>query len=199
MSIDHRIGPAPRGRKSRGARGTCAFWFLFGGVVGAFAVAVAWMRHDQAPVPAAEVAEQARPRPPKPTFDFYKMLPQEEVMVPVDTPVKPTPIPAPKAESGASPVPQQAPQQARVAPPETVARPGTYVIQVASFGRASDAERLKAKLALLGIQTSVQAVTVENGKTYHRVRTAAVDQATANALSAQLKRSGHESMMMKVK
>jgi cell division protein FtsN len=47
---------------------------------------------------------------------------------------------------------------------------GTYYLQVGSFSDAVKAERFKAELGMLGLQTSIQKVTINNKDTYHRVR-----------------------------
>ena len=44
-----------------------------------------------------------------------------------------------------------------------------YFLQLASFPQAEDADALKARLALSGVQVQVSQVTV-NGKLWHRVR-----------------------------
>jgi len=54
-------------------------------------------------------------------------------------------------------------------PRKSAAGGASYLVQVASLRKASDAEQLKAKLALLGIRSNIQRVTIE-GKDYHRVR-----------------------------
>jgi hypothetical protein len=59
MNLDYRKGAPPRPRKRNERRGTCAFWFLLGGLFGAFAVGIAWMRADQqaaAPIAARPAA-----------------------------------------------------------------------------------------------------------------------------------------------
>jgi cell division protein FtsN len=79
-------------------------------------------------------------------FDFYDILPQYEVVVP-------------EVESTAGP-------SAKAKP---VDEPGSYVLQAGSFGAAADAEKLKANLALLGIESRVQKVAIDDD-VYHRVR-----------------------------
>ncbi len=201
MTRDYRKGAPVRPRKrDQKPRGTCAFWFLLGGVVGAFAVGIAWVRHDQAPGPGEQPGTAAQPAgqaandaAPEPTFDYFRLLPEEEVMLPVETPVQPPTIPTP-------PKPDAPPRPAAAAAaPATPSGSGNYLVQIGSFGRSSDAEQLKAKLAMQGIQTSIQTVTIANGKTYHRVRTGAYDRAGANAVRAQLQGKGYKPMMMKVK
>jgi len=45
-----------------------------------------------------------------------------------------------------------------------------YILQAGSFQNIKDAEKLKAKLAFMGLQANIQSVTV-NKQTWHRVRT----------------------------
>jgi cell division protein FtsN len=51
--------------------------------------------------------------------------------------------------------------------PET--RPGTYVLQAGSYRNFADADRIRAQLALQGVESKVQKVTVDTD-TWHRVR-----------------------------
>lgn len=204
MTRDYRKGAPARPRKrGQQPRGTCAFWFLLGGVIGAFAVGIAWVRHDQAPGTGGQPIASTQPSSqsaadaePKPTFDYFRLLPEEEVMVPVETKVEPPTIPNPPKPA---PPPQSKPAAATAQPPAAAAGSGGYLLQVGSFGRPADAEQLKAKLAMQGIPTSIQTVTIANGKTYHRVRTGAYDRAGANAVRSTLQAKGYKPMMMKVK
>lgn len=84
--------------------------------------------------------------PPASSYDFYKILPSFEVVVPRNTKeAKPDVHPAPET------------------------RPGTYVIQAGSYKRFSDADRIRAQLALQGIESTVQKVSVDKD-TWHRIR-----------------------------
>jgi cell division protein FtsN len=79
-------------------------------------------------------------------YDFYQMLPNFEVVVPEkDRDVK-RDLPAAKIE-----------------------RPGVYVLQAGSYRNLPDAERVRAQLALQGIDAKVQRVAVDND-VWHRVR-----------------------------
>ncbi len=78
----------------------------------------------------------------KPRFDFYKILPGTEEAV-TDKEFKRT-TPAPTKE--------------------------VYFLQVAAFQSPSDADNLKARLALAGIETQIQTATLPDGKVWHRVR-----------------------------
>jgi len=80
-------------------------------------------------------------------FDFYRMLPNYEVVIPEE--------------------------DIAVTPPQetaTVSQTGTYVLQAGSFRSAADADRLRAQLALLGVESRIQTVTIDDADTWHRVR-----------------------------
>lgn len=111
----------------------------------------------------------------EPRFDFYETLPKYEVVIPeVETPASPA---------------------VRAKPIE---EPGSYVLQAGSFGAAADAERLKANLALLGIESRVQRVTIDDD-TYHRVRIGPITDLNAlNRIRKQLRDARIEPMVMKV-
>jgi cell division protein FtsN len=115
--------------------------------------------------PASEpaVADAGKPKePPKKTYDFYKVLEANEVVIP-------------DAELSAK---ARAEQQAKTTPnastptpaPGTPAAGGArYILQAGSYPDAKGADEIKAKLALLGFVAQVQPVTV-NGRAWHRVR-----------------------------
>lgn len=76
-------------------------------------------------------------------FDFYNLLPEMEVVVPEE----------------------ELQQQEKTA--ETQA---SYLLQVGSFSNRKDAEALKAHLLLLNLSPSIQSVSIDGNRTYHRVR-----------------------------
>ena len=84
-------------------------------------------------------------------FNFYTLLPELEILIP---------------ESETRPPTQ----------PETITNRQSnktgkqYILQVGSFQNPGDAEKLKANLALLGLEAEIQHVTVNNNA-WHRVRT----------------------------
>jgi cell division protein FtsN len=100
--------------------------------------------------------------PKKPSYDFYSVLPEKEVVIP-DAEISAQA----KAES------QQAQQAGDATPAAAAAAAVTddngYLLQVGSFPSADDAEAMKAKLALQGFVASIQPVTI-NGQTWNRVR-----------------------------
>lgn len=219
--------PPPTSRRHGGRRGTCAFWFLLGSLLGAFGVGYAWMLHE--PTASGPGSEQATTRPPanppqERTFDFYSLLPEEEVLVSdqeddAEPPALPPPpsagdqspaaTPAPPGTAAETAAPSATPRatssaassQAPNAAPSTTpsAGGGTYVLQLGSFRGSADAERLKAQLALQGIQTSIQTVTIDSGQTYHRVRTAGYEKSQAQAMRAKLEDEGQESIMIRAR
>ncbi len=80
------------------------------------------------------------------SYDFYDMLPKFEMVVPEkDKDVRPD----------------------IKSVPET--RRGTYVLQAGSYKSFADADRVRAKLALQGVESKVQKVSVDND-TWHRIR-----------------------------
>jgi cell division protein FtsN len=83
---------------------------------------------------------------PGKTYDFYDRLPKFEVVVPEkDKEVRPDIRSVPETRSG------------------------TYVLQAGSYKNFADADRVRAKLALQGIESKVQKVTVDSD-TWHRIR-----------------------------
>ena len=110
-----------------------------------------------------------------PQFDFYEILPRYEVVVP-------------EVETAASPAARSKP----------VEEPGSYVLQAGSFSAHDDADRLKANLALLGIESRIQRVTIDDD-TFHRVRIGPIsDLDRLNRIRRQLRDAGIETMLMKV-
>jgi cell division protein FtsN len=92
-----------------------------------------------------EAADSGTEEPAK-SYDFYDQLPKFEVVVPEkDKEVRPD----------------------IRSVPET--RAGTYVLQAGSYKNFADADRVRAKLALQGIESKVQKVSVDND-TWHRIR-----------------------------
>jgi cell division protein FtsN len=179
---------------------TCVWWFLVGALLGAFGVGIAWIQGGatQVPAPVAAIPKAERPAPPEPSFQFPNLLKETVVETRAGRPLPP---PAPRPE----PPSREALPEPPAGPPATVtdaarpAPPGSYLLQVGSFKRAADAERVKAELALLGISTRVESVTINTGEVYHRVRTGPYQgkQALEEARKT-LKRHGKDPMAVKV-
>ncbi len=125
-------------------------WLFTGTVLGAFIMFLTYLS-DLTPPPSVSESKQAvnDPAPkatdkaaPKPRFDFYKLLKESEVVVPQDNDIAATNQPAERLE---------------------------YLLQVASFKNAADADRLRAELILLNLEAKAEKVQVRNGETWHRV------------------------------
>jgi cell division protein FtsN len=96
-------------------------------------------------LPDTEAADSGAEEPGK-SYAFYDMLPKFEMVVPEkDKDVRPD----------------------TKSVPET--RRGTYVLQAGSYKNFADADRVRAKLALQGVESKVQKVSVDND-TWHRIR-----------------------------
>ncbi len=125
----------------------------------------------QAPTPARDrepVAQepQALSDEPKPTFDFYTVLPGKEVELPGESSAAaetPATTSAPAAATPAVPATSAAPTAA------AAAAPSAGQLQAGAFSNAADAEALRARLALLGQSARIESVQ-SNGRTLHRVR-----------------------------
>jgi cell division protein FtsN len=156
----------------------------------------------ESPAEAVEEAPQAQALPPKPRFDFYTLLPEMEVVVPEEE-VAPPPPAAPVPRPAAASKPET--QQPLPAIPATTAldkatTAETYLLQAGSFRNGEQAERFRAELALLGLQTSIQKVTINNKDTYHRVRVGPFhDTGSLNNARSRLSKQGIESSVIKIR
>jgi len=176
-----RAAPAPRAQRKKSGGGTIlgVFIGLTAGVLIAFGVV--WylnkaplpflnkyegapkVEKDKAPPPAAAgTPATPAPLPGKPgdkpadrqRFEFYGLLEGKQ---------------APAAGAPAA-APAAAPPAVTVTPAAAPAPTEIYFLQVGAFQKAADADNLKAKLALTGLETSVQEVSIPDKGTMHRVR-----------------------------
>jgi cell division septation protein DedD len=138
-------------------------WLITGLLLGGFISGLFWLRGqstdvggewvgakpDRPPQGESKPARRAEvPPPPKPRFDFYTMLPKMEVVVPDDE-LDHEPVATPSGAASA---------------------PGTYLVQLGSFRKTQDADRLKAQLALLGFEAKVVSARISAQDTRYRVR-----------------------------
>ncbi len=127
-------------------------------------------------------------------FDFYKVLPEKEVVIPsteLSAMAKAEQQKAAAANNATAPAPASA------AP--TASAQGGYVLQVGAFPSASDADAMKAKLALQGFTAHVQKVTLD-GQTWNRVRIGPFSSATQlQAVQKQLSGAGIHAIPLKEK
>ena len=109
-------------------------------------------------------------------YDFYEMLPNFEVVVPEkDKDVK-----------------RDLPAAAKIE------RPGVYVLQAGSYRNQADADRVRAQLALQGIDAKVQRVAVDTD-VWHRVRIGPInDLDELNKVRKQLQAAEVDALVIRV-
>lgn len=131
---------------------------------------------------------------PAPRFDFYTILPEMEVSVPEwETP------PAPDNTDSSGDAPVSEPATATSAPPVTPADTDIYVLQIGSFRQHEEADRVKARLALLGISTEIQRVVIDGDTAWHRVRAGPYrEPAALNDARKRLQENSIDFMLLKL-
>jgi cell division protein FtsN len=76
----------------------------------------------------------------------------------------------------------------------------SYVLQAAAYNRFADADRLKAKLAINGLQSEIQKITVGNKRSYYRVRLGPFNRAIdADDTNRKLAKLGIKALRLKVR
>lgn len=152
---------------------------------------------------AREPAKSAKADADKPRFDFYKILPGgEEAKV---APAKPTPPDRTLADKAAlassGRVPAEPPPVAEkgkagdaIASVEPAAKaPDRFWLQAGSFSNESDAENLRARLALAGWEAQLQQGTLPDKAIRYRVRLGPYDNVTElNRIKGELARRGFD-------
>ncbi|MGH8612502.1 MAG: SPOR domain-containing protein [Gammaproteobacteria bacterium] len=136
----------------RGATLEGALPFFLGLALG-LAVALMVYFQEQSITPAAKpvLTQKEAPREPpvaKPRFDFYTILPEQDVKLPTQDP---------KLE--------EEPKQTER---ENAAR--GQVLQLGSFRDFQDADQRKANLALLGLSARIERVVLKGGQNRYQVR-----------------------------
>ncbi len=150
-----------------------------------------------------------------PTFDFYDIFERGEEVVEETLASKPPAKAQPAAETQTTPASEtdretvastasEPPTAPTLDPepgppaPNPVEAPGMYVLQIGAFTRQTEAESLKARLALVGMTARIQPVRVDR-QTYYRVRIGPTDDlAQLNADRAQLQQHRFDSILLKL-
>jgi cell division protein FtsN len=105
-------------------------------------------------------------------FDFYKILPGQQEAVQQDS----------KRDSAIA----------------TAAAPRLY-LQAGAFQSESDADNMKAKLALMGVEAKIQSLTLADKGLVHRVRIGPFErQEDVDALKARLRQEGVDASLVKL-
>jgi cell division protein FtsN len=127
------------------------------------------------PAPRVAAATPERAAPAENRFEFYDVLPQYEVKIPDDN--------------------ARASTSTRRPPPEA---PGSYLLQAGSFSTVAEADKMQANLALLGFESHVQRVTLDDD-VFNRVRIGPIaDLEAAKRTQRQLRTAGYDTMLMQV-
>jgi cell division protein FtsN len=147
-------------RRRSSSSGISGFAGFVVGLSLGLSVALAVYLYDRRPAArlarqAPPVATEEMPRAPEPApasqqaetqYDFYEMLPKYEVVIPE--------------------------QDGRIQEPSAagpVQKPGAYILQAGSFRNYADADRMRALIAMQGVESKIQKVTIDKD-TWHRVR-----------------------------
>lgn len=163
MAKDYKNTAKPKGKKAR--QPSCWGAMFSGLAIGLFVALLVYLKAHQTdrPVSAntAPVVEKGRPaevekdkdkdkdkettQAQTPSFDFYNLLPEMEVLIPEQ---------------------EIAAEREKTASDDSV----IYYLQVGSFRQFEDADRLRAQLALMSLESHSQRVTIDGRQTWHRVR-----------------------------
>jgi cell division protein FtsN len=196
MSRDYKD---PSSSKNSGKRGSLVLGLFIGYALGLISAMGIWMYMNQTQSPfitqerAADSAtkselnsiiqkggqvgkddKSAQTEDGKPRFEFYKILP------------------------GAVPEPTVDQKQTQQVAPQTSSK-DSYFIQAGSFQSAEDAENLKAKLAMMGMEASVQAVDLADRGTWHRVRVGPFAEiGEVSRVRSSLQQNGIQTSLVKV-
>ena len=115
--------------------------------------------------------------PEKPKFDFYSILPKEE----------------PVTE-------KELRDKARTARGQQEISKDVYFIQAGSFQNPADADNQKARLAILGFESSVEPANLPDKGTWYRVRMGPYSKVEEiNRVRQALAQSGIEASLVKIK
>ena len=132
--------------------------------------------HPAATAPAQPPA--ATSAPPKPTFDFYTILPEVGSEMPEA---------AHRNDTGGA---------GAKSPGQGV----RYILQAAAYAKSHDADRLRARLALEGIESYTEKISVEGRGSYYRVRLGPFASVAAmNSVDHRLAQLGIKAIPLKVK
>ncbi|HTQ75019.1 MAG TPA: SPOR domain-containing protein [Burkholderiales bacterium] len=125
---------------------------------------------------AIEPAAKSAKAEDKPRFDFYRILPGKE-----------------------EPVTERQIREAAKQAPKPGAPKESYFLQAGSFPNPADADSLKAKLALMGMEANVEPANIAGKGTWYRVRLGPYTRVDEiNRIRQQLTQNGIEVSLVKV-
>jgi len=127
---------------------------------------------------AAQAGQTKNAGQEKPRFEFYTILPEMEVAVSEKE------ISSPSTKKSTT----------------KEVDPKRYVLQAGSFRKYNEADRLKANLALLGLEANIQTISVDGETKWHRVRVGPFnDLARLNQTRDRIQANGIEVMVLKIR
>jgi cell division protein FtsN len=132
------------------------------------------------------------------SFDFYSLLPKMEVLVPESELSHPGVKHTEKEKIKSNHDTKQA--TASIPEPTPISGiKGNYFLQAGAFKDFQAADRMKANLGLLGIESKIESVTLDSGR-WHRVRIGPfADLQQMNKTRKIMKSNNISSIMVKVK
>ena len=123
--------------------------------------------------------------PARAVFDFFTVLPDERV-IPETTGIK-----------GAEAVAVETLSEEKIVKPTNSS--GYYMLQVASYNEEAKADQLKEKLVTIGVESSIQHISVQGQSDFYRVRIGPFfSMSELEKVNRQLTRKGIESLPLKV-
>ncbi len=142
---------------------------------------------EKAPSPAPGAPDPLKPGTPdplksakaeeKPRFDFYRILPGQE-----------------------EPVTERQLRDAAKQAAKTGGAKDTYFLQAGSFQNPADADNLKARLAMMGVEASVEPANLAEKGVWYRVRLGPYTQVEEiNRLRQQLAQNGVDASLVRIK
>jgi cell division protein FtsN len=135
----------------------------------------------EAPAKTAKAAKG----PERPRFEFYQILPGEKAAEKPAAAPKPAPPPQAAVQPPGPPKPGSSPASPKPHSGEV------YWLQAGAFSEEKEADNLKAKIALTGLEASVRAVSIPDKGTLYRVRLGPYQSLDdANRIKAALSQNG---------
>lgn len=180
-------------------------WMFFGLTVGLMVAAWVYFFQPTPPDVGSELAEAAGikskpvkakaeektnelPPKKKPKYAFYEMLPNYEIVVPQDS-------------NGSASSKKTRKEQATL-----IEEPGQYIIQAGSFRDFEEADRRKARMAMLGVESNIKKVTIageeddEDDQVWYRVQVGPNSNLQrVNATLRTLEKQGIDSLLIRIK
>jgi cell division protein FtsN len=195
-------------------------WLVAGVAIGLFAAFLAYLvisnpdaahpdtqtAHPSKPAKPkkAETKKEPEPAPAEPRFSFYTDLPKIKIEIPAeeikslsgDSKDKAAPPPSKPSHESRS---ESAPSTTTRIEETPKARAGAYILQVGSFKSYNEADQLKAKLAFMGVEASIQPVSITSRDRWYRVRVGPyANQNQANGVKEKLKQKSISAIVLKL-